>query len=139
MKKFLKAQDIKVEFIVSADVYDKAAFEQLILVSKRSLGWGVNTNADLIITHCDTDDGSFVAFKTIYVAPGATGTVLDEVNLVAMKQFFKIGIEADGPAALVEVVAIFTDNRLVNTAEDVLPLVVNPTPTDTLVLNSFSI
>lgn len=138
MKKILKAQDISVVFVTDDAAMDKGAFEQLILACKRSANWGVSTDADLTITHCDTVDGTYTAFATINVAPGATGTVLEEVNLVAMKQFFKISIEEATGNDIVDVVAIFADDRLVDTA-DVLPLVVNPTPRDTLSLNAYNI
>lgn len=138
MKKLLKAQDIKTLFIVDDTAYPKETFEQMILAAKRSANWGASTDADLTITHCDTIDGQFVAFDVINVIPPVSGVAQVEVNLVAMKDYFKISIEEDGGNDIVDVVAILADDRLIAEAVSA-ELPVNVTPRSTLSLDAFEI
>lgn len=138
MKKLLKAEEIKTLFVVDGTAYDKDMFEQLIIAAKRSAEWGASTDADITITHCDTVDGTYVAFDTINVAPAASEVVQFEVNLVAVKQFFKIGIEKIVADPILDVVGILADDRYVEEATS-LDLVVDPTPRTVLSLDSYVI
>ena len=138
MKKLLKAEEIKTLFVVDATAYDKDMFEQLIIAAKRSSFWGASTDADITITHCDTVGGTYEAYDVINVAPGAGEVVQFEVNLVGVKQFFKIGIEKIATDPILDVVGILADDRYVEEATS-LDLVVNPTPRAVLSLDSYEI
>lgn len=120
MNKVLKADDIKVLLIASGTAYPKEVFEQMIVAFQRGAGWTVETTANIVITHSEASDGDFVAFDTLAVAvPGANEVGQVEVDLVAMKDFFKFTLEDDGevaPELILDVIAVLADSRNVDTA-----------------------
>ena len=120
MNKVLKADDIKVLLIASGTAYPKEVFEQMIVAFQRGAGWTDETTADIVITHCDTSGGQYVAFDTLTVdVPGAGAVGQVEVDLVAMKDYFKFTLEVDGgtPTELIlDVIAVLADSRNVDTA-----------------------
>lgn len=131
MKKMLKADEIKIFSIASGVAVAKADYEQLILAVQRSAVWAAETDADVTITHSDASNGTFTAFKVINVAPGAGESVQFQVNLVGVKDFFKITFEQNAtPADLLVGDAVLADDRDVDTAdveELPVPAVIHPT------------
>lgn len=138
MKKLLKAEDIQTLFVEDATAYSKGMFEQLIIAAKRSANWGASTDGDITITHCDTSGGIYEAFDVINVAPGAGEVVEVEVNLVAMKQFFKLTIEKIVTDPILDLVAIFADARVIEAVVS-LETPTNPTPRPVKALDSYVI
>lgn len=131
MKKLLKADEIKLFAVADGAALAKGRYAQLILAAKRAAVWAAETDADIVITHCATVGGTYTAFKTFNVAPGASDSVQFQVDLVGVKDFFKITLEKNAtPAVILDVIGAFADSEDVDTAdveELPVPAVIFPT------------
>lgn len=118
MKKLLKADDISILSVTSGTAIAKEDYEQMIIAASRSAAWVAETEADIVMTHCDTVGGSYTAFKTFTVAPGASEIVQFQVDLVGVKDFFKLASEQNiTPADLLHMDVVLADKRDIDTAD----------------------